>query len=267
MQKTPYIIRGGIEGRERLRILARVMRPTTLALLHRVGVKPGMACLDVGCGGGDLIFDLAEIVGPSGRVVGTDFDEVKVELARAEAQQRQLNNVEFYFADITRDRPSQQFDFVHARFVLTHLPNPEAALENMFHALRPGGIIAIEDIDFRGYFSYPESLAVSRYAQLYTQTVQRRGADPNIGPRVPSLLMATPFEGVQMNVVQPAGTSGEVKLISPLTMEAIADAVLTEGFASQAEIEQLVAELYEFAQSPNTVGCMPRVVEAWGYRN
>jgi SAM-dependent methyltransferase len=267
MEKTPYIIRGGIEGRERLRILSRIMQPTTLALLNRVGVRRGMACLDVGCGGGDLVFDLAEIVGPTGRVVGTDFDQVKVEIARSEAQARHLNNVEFRFADINRDQPAQEFDFVHARFVLTHLPNPDAALANMFHALRPGGIVAIEDIDFRGCFSYPESPAVSRYVELYTQTVRRRGGDANIGPRLPALLMATPFGDVQMNIVQPTGTTGEVKLLPPLTMEAIADAVLAEGLASQTEIDQLVAELYEFARSPNTVGGTPRVVEAWGYRS
>ena len=44
-----YIIRGGFEGRERLRVLSRVMQPTTLALFQRAGVRPGMECLDVGC--------------------------------------------------------------------------------------------------------------------------------------------------------------------------------------------------------------------------
>ena len=69
-----------------------------------------------------------------------------------------------------------------------------------------------------------------------------------------------------MNVVQPAGTEGEVKLLSPLTMENIADAVLAEGLASRVEIDQIVAELYEFARAPGTVGCAARVVEAWGHR-
>ena len=46
------------------------------------------------------------------------------------------------------------------------------------------------------------------------------------------LLMEAGFDGVQMNVVQPAGLTGEVKLISPITMESIADAVETEGLAS-----------------------------------
>jgi hypothetical protein len=46
-----------------------------------------------------------------------------------------------------------------------------------------------------------------------------------------------------VNVVQPAGIVGEVKLITPLTMENIADAVVAEGLASPVEIEQLVGEL------------------------
>jgi 2-polyprenyl-3-methyl-5-hydroxy-6-metoxy-1,4-benzoquinol methylase len=68
-ERYHYIIRGGVEGRERLRVLARVMRPTTLNLFDRVGIRPGMACLDVGCGGGDVTFELADLVGPKGRVV------------------------------------------------------------------------------------------------------------------------------------------------------------------------------------------------------
>src|SRR5215831_4707380 len=99
MEKREYVIRGGVEGRERLRVLSRVMQPTTLHLLRRAGVRPGMACMDAGCGGGDVAFDLARIVGPEGRVVGVDFDEVKLELARNEAHVQQLSNVEFRKAD------------------------------------------------------------------------------------------------------------------------------------------------------------------------
>ena len=69
-----------------------------------------------------------------------------------------------------------------------------------------------------------------------------------------------------MNVVQPAGTHGEVKLITPITMENIADAVLAERLASRKEIQRLVSELYAFAQDRSTVVSFPRVVEAWGYR-
>src|SRR5947209_9747783 len=94
--------------------------------------------------------------------------------------------------------------------------------------------------------------------------VQRSGADPNIGPRLPALLADAGFEDIQMNVVQPAGITGEVKLIAPLTMENIADTVLAQGLASENEISRLVAKLYEFAGTPGTVLSIPRVVEVFG---
>ena len=265
-QRVPYVIRGGVEGRERLRILSRVMQPSSLDLLRRAGIGPGLACLDVGCGGGDLAFDLARMVTPTGRVVGTDIDEIKIELARREAAAQQLTHVEFRVADAVREEQAPEFDLVHARFLLTHLPDPEAALTRMWQALRPGGTVVLEDIDFRGYFSHPDCPALRRYVELYTRTVERRGGDANIGARLPALLSAAGFIDVQMNVVQRAATTGEVKLLSPITMENIADAVAAEGLATPEEIDRIVAELYEFARTPGTVGCTPRIVEAWGTR-
>jgi ubiquinone/menaquinone biosynthesis C-methylase UbiE len=264
VKNSGYIIRGGIEGRERLRILSRVMQPSTHSVLRRAGVQPGMSCLEVGSGSGDVAFDLAHMVGPSGQVVGIDTDETKLDLARREAEAQGIVNVEFRFGDITKDDPASEFDLVHTRFVLTHLPDPLEATRRMRRALKPGGIIVVEDIDFRGYFCDPECPALWRYVELYSQAVARRGGDANIGPRLPGLLSEAGFEHVEMNVVQPAGTIGEVKLLTPITMQNIADAVLNEGLATAAEIERIVDELYVYARTPGTVGCIPRIVEAWG---
>ena len=57
-----YVIRGGLEGRERLRVLARVMWPTTESLFARVGIAGDARCLDLGCGGGDVSAALATLV-------------------------------------------------------------------------------------------------------------------------------------------------------------------------------------------------------------
>jgi len=65
LDKSHYVIRGGIEGRARLRILSRVMWPSTLNLLQRAGISCGMTCLDIGCGGGDVSCELARLVGPA----------------------------------------------------------------------------------------------------------------------------------------------------------------------------------------------------------
>jgi hypothetical protein len=79
MTDIPYIIRGGLAGRERLRLLSGVLRSMTRALLDRVGVADGARCLDVGCGGGDVSLELAA---RGGRVLGVDVDEEKLGIAR-----------------------------------------------------------------------------------------------------------------------------------------------------------------------------------------
>ena len=264
MSHQNYIIRGGIEGRERLRVLSRVMQPTTHALLERAGLRPAMACLEIGCGSGDLAFDMAHMVGPFGKVLGTDIDETKILLARSEAASLGLENVEFQFSDISKEHPHPDFDLVHARFVLTHLSDPSRGLANMRDSLRPGGLAVVEDIDFRGCFCYPANAAFDAYVDLYTRTVAKRGADANIGPRLPSLMVGAGFDDVQMHCVNPAGNDGEVKLLAPITLENIVDSVAAEGLATIAELRRLVAELYEFARTPGTVVSVPRIVEAWG---
>jgi len=265
MEKQHYILRGGEKGGERLKVLSRVMRPTTLSLLDRAGFRSGMKCLEVGCGSGDLAFDIARIAGPNGRVVGTDIDEVKLRLARHQAAEQCLTNLEFRLADIVEDE-FEAFDFAHSRFVLTHVPDAPGALRKIWQAMRPSGTLAVQDIDFRGHFCYPDCKAFSRYVELYTKTAQRRGADPNIGPRLPELLIRAGFEPVQMNIVQLASLCGEAKLMAPLTMENIGDAVLAEGLASRAKLDHIVQELYKFARDPQTVVSGPRVVQVWGCR-
>lgn len=96
--------------------------------------------------------------------------------------------------------------------------------------------------------------------------VRKRGGDPNIGPRLPFLLADGGFEKVDLNIVQPMGAQGEVKLINPITLECIADPILQDGLASPQEIDATVQELYEFAANPRTLAGLPRVVQAWGHR-
>ncbi len=84
-----------------------------------------MACLEIGCGGGDLAFDMARMTGASGTVVGMDFDRKELDLAKNEAASLKLDNLEFRLADITAAEPGADFDLVHARFLLTHLPGDD----------------------------------------------------------------------------------------------------------------------------------------------
>jgi SAM-dependent methyltransferase len=243
-----YIIRGGLEGRERLRVLARAMYPTTAALLDRVGIVPGMSCLDVGCGGGDVTCELARRVAPGGRAVGIDRDATKLAIAREEADGDTGVAVEYREGDVLTTELAPEYDVVYVRFLLTHMADPEAAAARIAAGLRPGGALIVEDIDFTGSFCHPANAAYDSYAELYTRAAWARGVDPNIGPRLPQLLVAAGCKRVRVNVVQPAGMSpeghaGDVKLVTPLTLENIADSAIAADLTTREEIDGLVAAL------------------------
>ncbi|MGO9876384.1 MAG: methyltransferase domain-containing protein [Acidimicrobiia bacterium] len=76
------VIRGGLRGYERLKLLARDRQPDASALLVRVGFSPGMRCVDLGCGGGEVSFELARLGGPDCIVVGIDIDDTKFALEK-----------------------------------------------------------------------------------------------------------------------------------------------------------------------------------------
>ena len=165
-----YVIRGGLKGRERLRVLARVMWPSTRALLEP-RVSAHARCLDVGCGGGDVSLALARLA-CDGSVLGVDVDETKLALARGEALAAGIRNVEFRTENVleppTRD---EKFDVIYARFVLSHLPDPARAVSNMCARLAPGGVLIVEDIDASGQFCHPPSAAFARFVELYSAVV------------------------------------------------------------------------------------------------
>jgi ubiquinone/menaquinone biosynthesis C-methylase UbiE len=260
-ESSTYVIRGGISGRERLRVLAGVMAPNTNHLLDRLGHLTGRRCLDAGCGGGDVTRELAQRVGPDGHVVGVDLDETKLALCREETSA--LGNIEFRAARIGEDDIAGPFDVVYSRFLLTHLPDPAAAVRQ-FHAVLPaGGQIALEDIDFSGYFTYPFSAAHARFADLYSRAVRSRGADPDIGPRLPLMLLQQGFTDIRVSVVQPMGLTGDVKLLTPMTAQSISEAVVGAGLASAEEVAALAQELYAEAANPATLSGCPRIVQVW----
>jgi len=264
MQTEKYVIRGGVQGLERLRLLSEVMGPFTRRLLAEVGVPAGSTCLDVGCGGGDVTFELARAAGPMGRVVGVDIDETKLNIARQEAAQHGLSNIEFKVRDVTQWEPDELFDLIYARFLLTHLPDPGALLSTLRRHTRVSGVVIFEDIDFRGHFAEPSCPALVQYVDWYTKLVQRRGADPNIGPRLPRLLREAGFENVQMQLFHPAAMVGGIKLLTCVTLENIAEAVLQGKLATEEQLRVTIEELYAFAHDPHTIIGGPRVFQAWG---
>lgn len=260
-----YVIRGGAEGLARLDTLARVMWPTTRQLLQQARIARGARCLDLGCGGGHVSLEMARMAGAQGRVLGIDMDTTKLELARQRAEQQGLQ-VEFEHANVHELSAEAQFDVVYARFLLTHLHQPADAVQRMLRALRPGGVLIVEDIQISASFAYPASAALARHVMWYEAAVERRGGDPNIGPKLPSLLRAAGVEQVQLAIVQPSFLQGEGKTIHRLTMENIAAAVIGEGLATPEEVERVTSELALLADDPDSLVALPRIFQVWGVR-
>jgi ubiquinone/menaquinone biosynthesis C-methylase UbiE len=262
---TTYAIRGGEEGARRLDLLSQVMRPTTEALLDGCGIAEGMTCLDIGCGAGHVSRDLAVRVGPRGRVTGIDLDEVKLTAARGEAERAGLANLDYRSADVKAWSEPDSYDVVYGRFIVSHLPERAGFVRRLWKTLRAPGTVILEDIDFSGAFCYPAHPAFARYCELYVEVIRRRGGDANAGAALYQLCLEAGFRDVQVQVVQPThcGSCAE-KGLNLSTMVNIADAVLAEGLASEAEVKETIAELTALTEDSTTIVACPRIFQVRG---
>ena len=117
-------------------------------MLKRIALAPGEAVLDVGCGPGTDVFDMADLVGPSGRLVGLDASEVMIAEARRRAKERHVP-ITFEVGDVQAlPFPDDAFDVCRAERLLEHLPDPRPTLAEMVRVTRSGGRIGVFDFDW-----------------------------------------------------------------------------------------------------------------------
>jgi demethylmenaquinone methyltransferase/2-methoxy-6-polyprenyl-1,4-benzoquinol methylase len=113
----------------------------------RAELQPGDVALDACCGTGDLAIELAARVGPEGTVVGCDFSEPMLELARRKAGDRELSQVRFEWADaLELPYPDGAFDAVTVGFGARNLADLDGGLRELARVLRPGGRLVILEI-------------------------------------------------------------------------------------------------------------------------
>jgi demethylmenaquinone methyltransferase / 2-methoxy-6-polyprenyl-1,4-benzoquinol methylase len=110
-------------------------------------LSPGDSALDVCCGTGDMALELAGRVAPAGHVVGCDFSEPMLDLAREKAAQRGADGVRFEWADaLSLPYDAGRFDAVTVGFGVRNLANLERGLGEMTRVLRPGGRLVVLEI-------------------------------------------------------------------------------------------------------------------------
>jgi SAM-dependent methyltransferase len=117
--------------------------PLVPGLLERL--EAGIDVLDVGCGSGRAINALAARF-PQSRFAGYDFSEDGVAAARAEAERRGLKNARFVACDVAEMNEPATFDLITAFDAIHDQAKPAAVLANIAKALRPGGVLLMQDI-------------------------------------------------------------------------------------------------------------------------
>jgi SAM-dependent methyltransferase len=192
------------EAAQRLALLEACYDPVSVRQAEALGVGLGWRCLEAGAGHGSFARWLAGRVHPGGSVLAVDLDVRLLEhLDTPGLQVRPL--------DLTRDDlPRDAFDFVHARLVLIHLAERDHVLERLAAAVRPGGVLMVEEDDIHPI------LATARgdYREAwwaFAETMRAAGLDPEWARGLPEQRL--PEQMVGLGLVN-VGATVDTKLFA-----------------------------------------------------
>jgi SAM-dependent methyltransferase len=248
------------DQRARLKAAEDLLDEGTIRILERAGAAAGRRCLEVGAGGGSIARWLAERVGPNGVVVATDINTRDLDSG-------QHTNLEVRQHDITCDDLEQSsFDLVHARLLLEHLPQRDLVLQKLVRALRPGGWLVVEDVD------YVSAVPISEHGareHAHSQSVRLQafsaaGVDHTLGRQLPARLRALGL----MNV----GNEGRVWVMEGGSAGArwfrwslahLRTRLVGAGMLTDDEVDRML-ELFD---DPNWSAFSPIILTAWGQRS
>jgi ubiquinone/menaquinone biosynthesis C-methylase UbiE len=250
----------------RLQRQSEELRDDSAALLDRVGLGPGQAAIDVGCGPSGIIELLSQRVSPGGRVVGLDADPAHVEMARELARRDGLGNVTIVAADArSTGLPPGSFDLVHGRTLLITVPKPVEVLAEMVRLARPGGWIASLEPDAECSLCYPAHPAWTRLVEIFRAAFSRNGADLFIGRRLAGLYQQAGLQDIGVEGRAGVYRSGDTRrTVFPDLVHSMRSAIAQLGLAEQQELDELDRAVREHLDDPGTL-VMPHLsFLVWG---
>jgi ubiquinone/menaquinone biosynthesis C-methylase UbiE len=226
-----------------------------------------MRVLDVGSGLGDVAFLAAELVGPSGHVVGVDRSPDALVLARSRAKEQSLANVTFVESELTPMAFDQHFDAAIGRLVLCHQPDPVALLRKISRLVRPGGIVVFQEPEHKQRRSYPPIPTYDIMAEWIDETLRRTGVDVRLGIKLYSTFLAA---GLPEPTMRLHAVIGGAKALDEVHFEAdlavTLGAVMEEtGVATADELgaDSLVDRIVQDMTANQSVIVGRAVIGAW----
>jgi SAM-dependent methyltransferase len=265
--ESGYLLGSGRTERERLLYQGELFRPEAERLLDDCGVRRGWRAFDMGCGPLGVLDLLADRVGPDGEAVGLDIDPRMVEMARQTVAERGLTNVRLSRGDggAVNDEPPGSFDLAHTRLVLMNVPHPRAVLDQMVSLVRPGGMVAVQDVDWITRICEPAHPAWDRVIQVLAELWRRQGMDVRIGRRLPAMLRRAGLVNVRAHAsVRLFGRDDPYQTLMVYRAEQCRDALLEHGLITGAELDACLAALSTHLDDPETMVMHATLFQAWG---
>lgn len=246
---------------QRLKALEAVLDEGTIDVLEARGVGSGRHCLEVGAGGGSITAWLCEQVGPGGVVVATDINTAVLErMAYA--------NLEVRVHDVQKDElPAGQFDLIHCRLLLAWLERPLDVMERLVTALKPGGWLVAEEMDFASLSCGPgldedERALFARLVEIHNEVlIERHAFDPFYGRRVAHDMAIANLVDVGCSgraSVWRAGQPGG--LVWQLTLAQLRQGMVETRRMTPEEIDGAIA----LSNEPRLSVLSPITMAAWG---
>jgi SAM-dependent methyltransferase len=254
---------------ERLARQASLLEAITERLLREAGIEAGMRVLDVGSGVGDVAFLAAELVGRHGSVVGIDIDGDALGAARQRAELLGLRNVSFVEADVRSAALDGAFDAAIGRLVLAYVDDPAAALRAIAERVRPGGVLAFQELDLDPGVparSFPEGTLWEQTGRRVIETFVRAGTQLRMGRQLFAAFLAAGLPAPVMHEEALVGGGPDFAGYAWLAdvARSLAPVMDRIGVASADElgIETLAARIREDAVARGAVVWSPPLIGA-----
>ena len=236
-------------------------RGTLLPTLSDAGVRRGASVLEVGCGTGVLLADIAELVLPEGVATGLEKSPEAVAVARDFLGDR-ATVIE---GDLMEADLAGPWDVVVARWVLSFVPDAAGAVARMAGALRPGGALVIQDYNHEGLGTWPVEPALVRGIEAVRAAYRARGGDLFVANRVPAMMQAAGLrvEGMGPHVMASAPGGGAFQWVERFFLDHLENWV-ADGHLSAAEADACRAAWDRLRARADAVLYTPMVVTIVG---